>query len=224
MIMYIIKRIPYILPFIFNRIKKILQLTPDVSKDRQIFLSGKSVTIGRFTYGYENTEILSWNENIKISFGQFCSIACGLKLYCGGNHRTDWISTYPFGHMYGAETNISPVFGTPRTNGDICIGNDVWIGRDVTILSGIKIGDGAVIAANSHIVSDVNPYSIVGGNPAKQIKLRFSNEIVERLLFIKWWDYPIDKIERIIPFLCNQDSEIVSNNLEKIEIILEINS
>lgn len=151
--MYLTKRIPYILPFILHKIAKIFHLSPDVSKNREIILSGKSISIGRYTYGYENTEILTWNENIKISIGQFCSIACGLKLYCGGNHRTDWISTFPFGHMSSSETNIFPVYGTPSTNGDICIGNDVWIGRDVTILSGIKIGDGAVIAANSHVVS-----------------------------------------------------------------------
>jgi len=223
MIKYIIKRIPYIFPYIFTKTRKILGLIPDVSKDREITLSGKSISIGRYTYGYENTEILTWNENVKISIGQFCSIACGLKLYCGGNHRTDWISTFPFGHMFESETNIKPVLGTPTTNGDIFIGNDVWIGRDVTILSGIKIGDGAVIAANSHVVSNVNPYSVVGGNPAKQIKQRFSAEVIEQLLKIKWWNYPIEKIEEIVPFLCNQNEKSISDNIKQIEVILGIN-
>jgi len=196
----------------------------DATKDRNIIINKKLISIGKYTYGYEETSVLSWNENIKITIGRFCSVSRGLKLYCGGNHRTDWITTFPFGHALPYIINVNGVIGTPRTNGDIQIGNDVWIGRDVTILSGVTIGDGAVIAANSHVISNVDPYTIIGGNPAKQIKKRFSTEIIQQLLKIKWWDYPIEKIEKIVPFLCAQKDSSISENIKQIEIILGINS
>lgn len=210
-------------PNVFIKIRKILRPSTDPTKDRRILLSGKSISVGCYTYGYENTQIFSWDEQVDIIIGRYCSIAFGLKLFCGGSHRTDWITTFPFGHIHQQLMKIEAVKGTPKSNGNISIGNDVWIGRDVTILSGITIGDGAVIAANSHVVSNVEPYTIVGGNPAKKIKQRFSDEIISRLLLIKWWDYPIEKINHIIPFLCNQYGENISDNLTHIELILKNN-
>ena len=95
--------------------------------------------------------------------------------------------------------------GHPSTKGDVIIGNDVWIGADVTIMSGVTIGDGAVIANNSHVVKDVEAYSLVGGNPARLIKRRFTQEQINKLLQIKWWYWEDDKINKFTPLLCNQD-------------------
>jgi acetyltransferase-like isoleucine patch superfamily enzyme len=186
-------------------------------------LRGKKVKVGAFTYGIEDIEILSWGENIEISFGRFCSIASGLKLYCGGNHRSDWISTFPFGHVYSQFFKLKPISDTPVSNGDITIGNDVWIGRDVTILSGISIGDGAIIASNSHVVKNVLPYTIVGGNPAKVIKSRFNDDVIKMLLDIQWWNLHICEIEKIITFLCFQESNNLEINLQSIKDILASN-
>lgn len=201
-------------------IKKLFRRTYDDSKDKVVVISNKCISVGCFTYGYDEIQILSWGEETTITIGRFCSISSGLKLFCGGNHRTDWITTFPFGHVYGSLLKIRPVKGHPFSNGDIRIGNDVWIGRDVTILSGITVGDGAVIAANSHVVSNVDPYTVVGGNPANKIIQRFSDEVIRRLLIIKWWNYPIEVIEHIVPFLCDQHGEGISNNLDRIEQIL----
>lgn len=206
--------------FIYFKIRKLLNPTGDPSKDRYVKLSGRKVRVGAFCYGFEDTTILSYDDSIEVSFGRYCSIASGLKIFTGGNHRPDWISTFPFGHLFSNYIKVKPVKGTPKTNGNIIIGNDVWIGRDVTIMSGITIGDGAIIAANSHIVKDVMPYSIVGGNPGKHIKYRFNNGIIEKLLKIQWWNYNVNQIEKIIPFLCLQDSDDIEYNLNQIMTIV----
>lgn len=137
-------------------------------------IDGIDVKIGKYTYGYEHISILSWDDpkTVELEIGRYTSISYGLKIFTGGNHRTDWITTYPFGHI---PKGVAPVIGHPKP---VIIGNDVWIGRDVTIMSGIKIGDGA----NSHVVNDVAPYSIVSGNPAKEIKKRFSEDIITNLV------------------------------------------
>jgi acetyltransferase-like isoleucine patch superfamily enzyme len=165
--------------------------------------------IGKYTYGYENIKTSSWGEGSILEIGSFCSIAEGVKIFLGGNHRTDWISTYPFGHIHKQIFNNFDGYGHPKTNGNVIIGNDVWIGENVTIMSGVLVGDGAVIAANSHIVKDVEPYTIVGGNPSNLIKYRFDKEIIQKLLELKWWDLNDDVINRLTPYLC-------SNNFEEV--------
>lgn len=206
--------------FFYFKIRKILNPIGDPSIDRYIKLCGKKIKVGAFTYGIEDIEILSWGENIEISFGRFCSVASGLKLYCGGNHRSDWFSTFPFGHVYSQFFQIKPIVGTPVSNGNITIGNDVWIGRDVTIFSGICVGDGAIIASNSHVVKDVLPYTIVGGNPAKIIKCRFNDDIVRKIHDLQWWNLNVKELEKIVPYLCFQESDDVEHNLNMINKIL----
>lgn len=211
---------------LFN-FRKLRQSSDDPALDRVVLICGKPVSVGRCTYGYEDATIF-WAGDSDITIGRFCSISSRLKLYCGGNHRTDWLSTYPFGHniFYNSPypfNKTKPVKGHPDTNGNICIGNDVWIGSDVTIMSGVTIGDGAVIAANSHVVSNIPPYAIAGGNPAKVIRYRFAPEIINRLLLIRWWNYPLDKIECIVPLLCNQNNQDISENLSQIEQNLTTN-
>ena len=166
---------------------------------------GKSpVFCGRFTYGIANISIREWGEGASLTFGSFCSISTDITIFLGGNHRSDWISTFPFGHIFQDYLGELEVKGHPATKGDVSVGNDVWIGANSTILSGISIGDRAIIAANSNVVTDVEPYTIVGGNPAKIIKKRFSEDIVNMLLDIKWWDMELDEIKKMHKILCSK--------------------
>lgn len=150
--------------------------------------------------------------------GNFCSIADNITICLGGNHRHDWVTTFPFGHILKDKFNTFNGAGHPSSNGDVIIGNDIWIGANVTIMSGVKIGDGAVIAANSHIVKNVPPYTIVGGNPGRVIRLRFSEEQVQELLKIKWWDWEDHKINQYLHLLCQPDIQKFIDETKKIEI------
>lgn len=169
------------------------------------------MSFGKYTYGNPN---IYWdNSGAKLIIGNFCSIADNVNIYLGGNHRMDWVTTYPFGHIH---TNIFNTFngnGHPSTKGNVVIGNDVWIGSNVTIMSGVTIGDGAVIANNSHIVKDVEPYSLTGGNPAKLIKYRFTTEQIQKLLDIKWWYWDDEKINKNIHLLCNENIDYFINSV-----------
>lgn len=163
------------------------------------------MVVGKYTYGQNNIKTLSWGEGSSLSIGSFCSLAENISVYLGGNHRVDWVTTYPFGHISKNIFNIFNGVGHPKTNGDVIIGNDVWIGDNVIIMSGVKIGDGAVIANNSHIVKNVEPYTIVGGNPGKIIKKRFDDATIEKLLKLKWWDLDDNTINEITPLLCSSN-------------------
>jgi len=164
--------------------------------------------VGKHTYGeYNINKHFEWDGG-KIIIGNFCSIAQNLNIWLGGRHNTNWVTTYPFGHTNKDIFNSFNGDGHPPINQgglDVTIGSDVWIGANVTIMPGIKIGDGAVIANNSHVVKNVEPYSIVGGNPAKLIRHRFSPEQIEQLLRIKWWYWDDDKINAHVHLLCNEN-------------------
>ena len=158
--------------------------------------------VGDYTSGHEGIKILDFKGTAKINIGKFCSIASYVTIFLDANHRTDWITTYPFGHINKDIFNSFDGLGNPYGNGDVNIGNDVWIGQGVSIASGINIGDGCVIASNSHIVKNVDPYSIVGGNPAKLLKKRFSEDNINKLLKIKWWNWDKEKINKNTYLLC----------------------
>lgn len=166
----------------------------------------------RYTYGLENLTVRSWGEGSQVQIGAFCSIADRVQLFLGGNHRTDWVTTYPFGHIH-TDTFKWHGLGHPVSKGDIVIGNDVWIGSGSTIMSGVTIGDGAVIAANSTVVKDVPPYAIVGGNPAKVVKYRFTPEQISALLANPWWEKSDQEIQKIIPLLCSENIDDFINAL-----------
>lgn len=159
--------------------------------------------VGDYTYGYEHIEVVLSGANINI--GKFCSIAPGVKAFLGLNHRTDWITTYPFGDRYTNVFNYTGPVGFKESKGDINIGNDVYVGIDSRLMSGITIGDGAVIGAHSVVAKDIPPYCVAVGNPARVVKKRFTDEEIFLLLNLKWWDLPPEKINKLIPFLNTND-------------------
>ena len=156
--------------------------------------------IGEFTYGVPSIAFDHGPGTLKI--GKYCSISDNVRVFLGGEHRADWVTTFPFPQLFEEARHIT---GHPRSKGDVIIGNDVWIGLGVTILSGVTIGDGAVVGAMSVVAKDVKPYEIVGGNPAKHIKNRFSDELIRMLLDIKWWDWDHEKIKANMDILLQGD-------------------
>ena len=153
--------------------------------------------IGKHTYG--NTVRKGDMNNVTI--GKYCSIA-GCILDCGWQHNTKLVSTYPFNQLFDGFSHIDT---HPVCKGDIIIGNDVWIGEDCIINSNVKIGDGAVLGSRSIITKDIESYSIVAGSPAKFIRKRFSENQIEELLKIKWWDWDDDKVKQNIHLLMDYD-------------------
>lgn len=163
--------------------------------------------VGKYTYGHDAILVHHWEDDARLRIGSFCSIARGVNVFLGGNHRTDWVTTYPFGHIHRHVFDTFDGAGHPSTRGDVVIGNDVWIGQGATIMSGVTIGDGAVVAAGAHVVRDVPPYAVAGGNPARIVKHRFAPEHVQELLEIQWWTWPDEDIKKAVPLMCAQDVE-----------------
>jgi acetyltransferase-like isoleucine patch superfamily enzyme len=156
--------------------------------------------IGRHTYGHPT--IFDWGESVPLKIGAFCSIADSVKIFLGGEHRSDWATTYPFSKLWDEARNIP---GHPATRGAVAIGNDVWLAVDSCVLSGVTIGDGVCIGARSVVVQDVPPYAIVFGNPAKILRYRFTPEIIADLQAIAWWNWPDEKIVEFLPMLLCQN-------------------
>lgn len=160
-----------------------------------------NVSIGEYSYGTPNIHFGKL-ENTKLVIGKFCSIGKGVHVYLGGNHRTDWITTYPFPAKFAWAKGKE---NYRVSKGNVIIGNDVWIGAGVTILSGVKIGDGAVIGANAVVAKDIPAYAIVVGNPANVVKYRFDESEIAFLEEVKWWDWELDKIQQNIDYLLSRD-------------------
>jgi Acetyltransferase (isoleucine patch superfamily) len=160
-----------------------------------------NIEIGDYTYYDDPEDSENFERNVlyhydfigdRLIIGKFCAIARGVKFIMNGaNHKLGGISTYPFQIFGNGWEKVMPTLADLPYKGDTVIGNDVWIGYDTLIMPGVKIGDGAIVAARSVVVKDVPPYTIVGGNPAQVIKQRFSSEVIAKLLEIKWWDWPI---------------------------------
>ena len=141
----------------------------------------------------------------KLIIGKFCSIACGAKfLFTSANHTQASLSTYPFPIFFEEwgldKKNVASAWAN---KGDIIIGNDVWIGYEAVIMAGVHIGDGSVIAARAVVTKDVPPYTIVGGTPAKKIRMRFEAETIAKLQQIQWWNWPVEKIRQSLPYIMN---------------------
>ena len=185
-------------------------------------IKNPNIIVGDYTYYDDFEDVHNFEKNVKYHFdftgdqliiGKFCMIASDVKFIMNGaNHLSNAISTYPFS-IFGNGWENAMEGKTYPNKGNIEIGNDVWIGYNATIMAGVKIGDGAIIATNSTVVSDVEPYSIVGGNPAKEIKKRFSSDVISRLLKLQWWNWDIKKITKNVQNLTDLDLDKLEKNV-----------
>ncbi|MBK9105108.1 MAG: CatB-related O-acetyltransferase [Saprospiraceae bacterium] len=188
--------------------------------DRLCFLKNiitrPNIIVGDYTYYDDFEDVRNFEKNVKYHFdftgdklviGKFCMIASGVTFIMNGaNHLTDAISTYPFA-IFGHGWEGAMEGKQYPHKGDTIIGNDVWIGYNATIMAGVTIGDGAIIAANSTVTKDVAPYAIVGGNPATEIRKRFDEDRIRKLLDIKWWDWPIEKSQPMC--ICSRGKSMI---------------
>lgn len=184
-------------------------------------LKNPNIIVGDFTYisdsDFEShvTHHYDFNGD-KLIIGKFCQIAAGVEFIMNGaNHQMNAVSTFPFYIFEGWDMEAPSPSDLPL-RGDTIICNDVWIGQNATILPGIQIGDSAIIGANSVIGSDVAPYMIVVGNPARVVKKRFDEELISLLLRLKWWDKSIDTINTLIPILTNSNLDFVREEIRKL--------
>jgi acetyltransferase-like isoleucine patch superfamily enzyme len=156
--------------------------------------------VGRGTYG--EPAVLQWGVHAALRIGSFCSIARNVTIILDGDHRIDWVTTYPFMNFRPSAKGIE---GHPRLKGEVVIENDVWIGYGATILSGVHIGNGAVVGACSVVTKSVPPYGIVAGNPAKFLRSRFPTDTVRLLEHLAWWDWDDAALDRAMPLLLSGD-------------------
>lgn len=196
------------------------KIFPLAHHDKLCFLKNiitrPNIIVGDYTYYDDFEDVHNFEKNVKYHFdfigdkliiGKFCMIASGATFIMnGGNHLTGAISAYPFAIFGGDWANAMDGRSYPL-KGDTIIGNDVWIGHNATIMPGVKIGDGAIIATNATVTSNVEPYTIVGGNPARAIKKRFQEEQIEILLQLKWWNWDVEKISRSVQILTGDNIE-----------------
>lgn len=184
-------------------------------------IKNPNIIVGDFTY-FSETDFerhVSHHYdfyNDKLIIGKFCQIAKGVEFIMNGaNHQMNAASTFPFYIFEGWEQEIPPLENF-HLKGDTVIGNDVWIGQNATILPGVHVGNGAIIGANSTVGGNVEPYSIVAGNPAKFIRKRFDDELINILQKLQWWDLPVDKINELIPVLSSSNLNIVKEKLKEL--------
>jgi acetyltransferase-like isoleucine patch superfamily enzyme len=187
----------------------------DHVKDFPLLKSESSqISIGAHSYGWPRFMTFAAHERIEI--GAFCSIAEEVVIFGGGEHRSDWISTYPFRVAF--ELEGAGCDGHPHSKGKTTIGSDVWLGFRSIILSGVTIGHGAIVGAGAVVTTDVPAYTIVGGNPARCIRARFTKEACAVLLQVQWWNWPLDIILKNVNLL---SSESVETNLQAISKIYQ---
>ena len=177
-----------------------------------------NIIVGDYTYYDDFEDVYNFEKNVKYHFdfigdklviGKFCMIASGVTFIMNGaNHLTGAISSYPFA-IFGNGWGGAMQGKSYPSKGDTEVGNDVWIGHKATILAGVKIGDGAIIAAHSIVTKDVEPYTVVGGNPAKEIRNRFTDEQVQKLLELQWWNWDIEKITANVHHLTGDNVELL---------------
>ena len=183
-------------------------------------ITNPQIIVDDYTYYDDIEDVYNFEKNVlylfdfigdKLIIGKFCQIASGVRFIMNGaNHAMNGISTYPF-EVFGKGWSNAP--STDLNKGDTVIGNDVWIGNSATIMPGVKIGHGAIIGSNALVTKDVDPYTIVGGNPGRLIRNRFERKTIDFLLELAWWDWPIEKITKHV-------NAIASGNLETLRALL----
>lgn len=189
---------------------------PILGYDKEIYvkptITNPNIVVGDFTYIADSefeshvTNFYPWSRD-KLIIGKFCQIASGVEFMMNdANHQMSAVTTFPFYTLEGWNMEVPDQSDMPY-KGNTVIGNDVWIGQNALILPGVNIGDGAIIGANSVVGSNVDPYTIVAGNPAKVIRKRFDDELIDLMLTFKWWDKTIDEINELIPLLTSSDLE-----------------
>lgn len=184
-------------------------------------ITNPNIEVGDYTYYDDFEDVLNFEKNVKYHFdfvgdkliiGKFCMIASGVTFIMNGaNHLTDAITSYPFA-IFGEGWQEAMNGKAYPSKGDTIIGNDVWIGYNATMMPGLHIGDGAIIAANALVTKDVAPYTIVGGNPAIELKKRFTQDQREKLLYLKWWDWDIEKITANVGKMTGDDIDQFLND------------
>ena len=196
---------------------------PIAGYDKEIYvkptITNPNIIVGDFTYIADSefeshvTHLYEWNSD-KLIIGKFCQIASGVEFVMNGaNHQMNAVSTYPFYTLEGWNMKPPEASDLPL-KGDTVIGNDVWIGQNAVILPGVHIGDGAIIGANSVVGSNVEPYTIVIGNPARTLHKRFDDELTEIMLQFKWWEKSIEEINELIPILTCSDLDKVKKEIK----------
>lgn len=207
-----------------NNIPDPMAVHPIAGYDKEIYvkptLKNPNIVVGDFTYIADSefeshvTHLYPWN-NDKLIIGKFCQIAAGVEFVMNGaNHQMNAVSTFPFYTLAGWDMK-APAPADMPLKGDTIIGNDVWIGQNVTILPGVHIGDGAIIGASSVVGSNVEPYTIVAGNPVQFIRKRFDEELTNLMLEWRWWDKPIEEINSLIPVLTSSDLTEVKRKVKE---------
>ena len=207
-----------------NNIPDPMAVHPIAGYDKEIYvkptLKNPNIIVGDFTYIADSefeshvTHLYPWN-NDKLVIGKFCQIAAGVEFVMNGaNHQMNAVSTFPFYTLAGWDMK-APAPADMPLKGDTIIGNDVWIGQNATILPGVHIGDGAIIGASSVVGSNVEPYTIVAGNPVQFIRKRFDEELTNLMLEWRWWDKPIEEINALIPVLTSSDLTEVKKKVKE---------
>ncbi|MEG1625305.1 CatB-related O-acetyltransferase [Pseudomonas sp.] len=171
-------------------------------KAEKIRLRYPRYKVGTGTYGIP--DVIEFGDHTVLKVGSYTSIAEGVQILLGGEHRTDWLTTYPFPAMVDEVRDIKDY---APSKGDVVIGSDCWICTNAVILSGVTIGHGAIVAAGAVVTRDVPPFAVVGGNPCKQIRWRFEEDVRALLLEAAWWDWPMEEVKAVARMLCSADQE-----------------
>ncbi|MCR5491950.1 MAG: helix-turn-helix domain-containing protein [Bacilli bacterium] len=188
---------------------------------RPTVIDNPNIVVGEYTYfdGQNFQRHVTHHYDFigdKLIIGKFCQIGRGVEFIMNGaNHQMNSASTYPF-YIFNGWKQESPKKEDLPYKGDTIIGNDVWIGQNVTFLPGVHVGDGCIVGANSVVGSDISPYSVAVGNPARVIRKRFDDEMIGLLEKLKWWNKPTSQIQKIIPLLSNSDAEYVKEEIKYI--------
>lgn len=182
-------------------------------------VTNPNIVIGDYTYYDDPEDSENFERNVlyhypfigdRLIIGKFCALARGVKFIMNGaNHKLSGFSTFPFQIFGNGWESVMPQPSELPFKGDTIIGNDVWIGYGSLIMPGVKIGNGAIISSRSVVVSDVPAYTVVGGNPARQLKQRFSTEVISELEAIAWWDWPVEKISKHLAVIVSADIAVL---------------
>ncbi|HEX6587852.1 MAG TPA: Vat family streptogramin A O-acetyltransferase [Longimicrobiales bacterium] len=178
-------------------------------------VTNPQIEIGEYTYYDDPENSEDFERNVlylfpfigdRLIIGRFCQIARGVRFIMNGaNHRMSGFSTYPFNIFGDGWERVTPTPGQLPFRGDTVVGNDVWLGYEALVMPGVRIGDGAIVASRSVVTSEVEPYTVVGGNPARPLRRRFPDDVVAALLDIRWWDWPIERVTRNLEAIVGAD-------------------